>query len=366
MRRLGCLACALGVFLCAGTPVAAQFDVNAAFERINAPELDVPRMVLAFYYAWYRNAEVPSGSGRWAHWEGVLEEDQKIDSSTHYPKLGPYDSLDPELIAQHCAWAREAGIDGLIVSWWGSDCFEDRVLPPLLEACAASGLKVTIYYERVPQPQTVSATVTDLLAALELHADHPAWLRVEDRPVVFVYGRALNQIGLAGWTSVAAEVNRRYAPGVVLMGDQISRASARIFDGVHTYATAGALKDKDVGQVRAWAKSAYRDWVAIAERMGRISTVTVMPGFDNTRGREQGLKVERFSGRSYRTQWEAALRAEPDWVLITSWNEWHEGSEIEPSVEHGDEYISMTTRFAERFKKRPRRTKAPLEQQGVN
>jgi len=36
-----------------------------------------------------------------------------------------------------------------------------------------------------------------------------------------------------------------------------------------------------------------------------------------------------------------AIKADPDWVLITSWNEWHEGSEIEPSWEDGDAYLKL-------------------------
>jgi hypothetical protein len=44
--------------------------------------------------------------------------------------------------------------------------------------------------------------------------------------------------------------------------------------------------------------------------------------------------------------------------LITSWNEWHEGSEIEPSVEHGDRELRTTAEFAPKFKRLPPRTTA--------
>ena len=46
-------------------------------------------------------------------------------------------------------------------------------------------------------------------------------------------------------------------------------------------------------------------------------------------------------GQTYRVLWEEAIKADPDWVLITSWNEWHEGSEIEPSWEDGDVYVKL-------------------------
>jgi hypothetical protein len=47
--------------------------------------------------------------------------------------------------------------------------------------------------------------------------------------------------------------------------------------------------------------------------------------------------------------WEQAIAANPDWILVTSWNEWHEGSEIEPSLELGDRELKTTKQFARKF-----------------
>ena len=46
----------------------------------------------------------------------------------------------------------------------------------------------------------------------------------------------------------------------------------------------------------------------------------------------------------------AAMNARSDWVLITSFNEWHEGSEIEPSVEWGDRFIDSTRALSREFR----------------
>ncbi|HID22466.1 MAG TPA: hypothetical protein EYP14_08700, partial [Planctomycetaceae bacterium] len=117
----------------------------------------------------------------------------------------------------------------------------------------------------------------------------------------------------------------------------------------HTYNTAGALRDKDLQAAREWCRRSYRAWIEAAVTLGRISTVTVIPGYDDTKIRRPGLKVPRRDGALYRMQWEEAIAAQPDWVLITSWNEWHEGSEIEPSVEHGDQYLKLTAEYAKPF-----------------
>jgi glycoprotein endo-alpha-1,2-mannosidase len=48
-------------------------------------------------------------------------------------------------------------------------------------------------------------------------------------------------------------------------------------------------------------------------------------------------------------QWQEAIAAAPDYVLITSLNEWHEGSEIEASVEYGSRILDETVAFSRAF-----------------
>ncbi|MBS7635039.1 glycoside hydrolase family 99-like domain-containing protein [Candidatus Bathyarchaeota archaeon] len=66
--------------------------------------------------------------------------------------------------------------------------------------------------------------------------------------------------------------------------------------------------------------------------------------------REPGLAYPRRSGSTYTETWEAVYESNADWVSICSWNEWHEGSEIEPSLEHGDLYLNITAKNASSFK----------------
>jgi hypothetical protein len=43
-----------------------------------------------------------------------------------------------------------------------------------------------------------------------------------------------------------------------------------------------------------------------------------------------------------------------DYVLITSWNEWHEGTEVEPSIEYGSRILDDTAAFSREFLARQR------------
>ncbi len=361
MKRFVCFCIvAAALSLVALGSVAWSEDAVAALAHpAEARCDDVPRKVLAFYYPWYGNPAVADGSGRWSHWSDVEEDRGRIGSSTHYPALGPYDSHAPKLIAQHATWSKQAGVDGWIVSWWGHGSFSDQALVRILAGAQPAGIEVTVYYETIPRPQTAESAAADISRLLDLYADHPAWLRVAGKPVLFIYGRAVGQIGVEGWLRVIDLVRQKRPGGVVFIGDQMSRAAAGAFDGIHTYNTAGALRDKDVSEVRHWARAQYAEWVKLARSAGRISTLTVIPGYDDTKIRKPGLAVPRYDGASYRCQWQEAIAADPDWILITSWNEWHEGSEIEPSREHGTQYLELTRELATQFKAAPRKKRPP-------
>ena len=107
---------ALVIAVAQASPTSAQVDLKVVAARARVRYGDVPRQVLAFYYPWY-SAET---------WRDVDVTKHTISNVAHFPVAGPYESHAPKLIARHCAWARQAGIDGWIVSWWGHGTPTDR------------------------------------------------------------------------------------------------------------------------------------------------------------------------------------------------------------------------------------------------
>ncbi|MBI1792153.1 MAG: glycoside hydrolase family 99-like domain-containing protein [Acidobacteria bacterium] len=312
------------------------------------------RQVLAFYYGWYGN---PGTSGKWVHWKDVNEAKKDIGGSTNYPRLGPYDSHDPKVIEEHCRLAKAAGITGFIMTWWSQGDFHDQGLPLMLDTAQKHGLKIMAYFETIhpPKEPTPEGAASGVLYILEKYGKHPAWLKENGKPVLFIYGRAVGQIKVDKWERALALANQRYAGGAVFIGDQISERAARIFDGIHTYNPTGKTAGKSVREIQEWARAAYPRWVKTAG--DRIACVTIIPGYDDTEvGRPAPRpNTDRHQGETYKALWKEAIAAKPDWVLITSWNEWHEGSEIEPSVENGEREWKTTRQFAPKFAKKPAR-----------
>jgi len=307
------------------------------------PRPAVPQEVLAFYYPWYGLADGPSGEMRvWDQYPPVRT-----------PLSGFYDSHDPAAVVRQIRDARAAGIDGFIVSWWGIDDFTDRALrQAVLPAAEQEGFTVTIYYENFGRSQ--EQIVQDFAYLIQEYGPSPAFLKVDGRPVLFIYRTVfvvdqsiweyvfqnLDAQGLACFC-VADGIDATYHPG-----DDQFRYIFDLFQGVHLYAPLGYLSDVYSPDYlsRLYASNALE-----AAVNGLLFAATVSPGFDNSSwapayGQDE-LIIDRKAGQLYRRTWDAALASNPHWILITSFNEWPEGTEIEPSQELGQQYAQLNKEF---------------------
>jgi hypothetical protein len=134
----------------------------------------------AFYYPWY---------GNWSHWP-------PNGNITNHPLLGFYDSNNETLIKKHIDMAKEAGIDGFIVSWWGINSFEDNATLHIKNVCERNNFTFTIYYENT---SSVNQTINDLEYILNNYASSGAWFKIDGRPVIYVYERARNNLIPKAW-----------------------------------------------------------------------------------------------------------------------------------------------------------------------
>ena len=68
-----------------------------------------------------------------------------------------------------------------------------------------------------------------------------------------------------------------------------------------------------------------------AHARGLLCAPSVGPGYDAQRATGDLRVKPRRDGRTYDSMWQAAIRAGADRITITSFNEWHEGTQIEPA-----------------------------------
>jgi hypothetical protein len=59
--------------------------------------------------------------------------------------------------------------------------------------------------------------------------------------------------------------------------------------------------------------------------------------------------VDRCDGETYRWRWSQAIDSGFPVIIIPTWNDWMEGTIIEPSVEFGTKYLDITRDYAAKF-----------------
>lgn len=289
------------------------------------PRTDFGKRVLAFYYGWYGTPTGPAKT--WLHWD----QGRADRSSAQTPQLGYYDSADPKIIAQHVTWAKQAGLQGFVLSWWRKYPHQEAVLRALLAEAARQGdFTISLYLETAATPAELRAQVQDILVQ---YGQHAAFQRVLGRPVLFLYTRIMQDLDHRGLRTALHGL-----PGFYV-GDLLQPSTLDVLDGAHTYVSASVPNKY---------QQELRETLFAARLTDRLAIATVMPGYDDTHVRKPGGIDHRLAGRFYDGEW--AMAAMADWVLLTSFNEWHEGSEIEPSVEFGNQYLEATRRWITRWR----------------
>jgi glycoprotein endo-alpha-1,2-mannosidase len=180
------------------------------------------------------------------------------------------------------------------------------------------------------------------------YGQHPAYYRLNGKPVIVIW--ASNTVPLATWQRIFTNLRTRGLDALhIAMGYNPEVLSE--FDGLHEYGVSGYYR---LGALYQYAAKQVRGYSLLyPDATPKIWIATLQPGFDErTLPDRKGFYWERRNGDSYRYTFEAAMKSDPDWLFITSWNEWWEHTYIEPSVRYGDFYLRLTKEFADAWKKR--------------
>ena len=328
-----------------------------------------PRQYLvgAYYYLWF-----PYNFREKGYLRGFLNPLQT-------PILGIYNSSDPAVAEQHIAWCSRYGIDFLVIDWWPSRPQRNQALEEgFLRAANIGDIRWCIFYETqalgvdratgtiIWTEEKIDRFISDLLGFSSTYFTHPGYLKIDGRPVIFLY---LTR-NFRGKTRAAIERARaalcERGCDLFIIGDEVfwrvtaageedtssdwtgtpQRSRIELFDGITTYNIYETRKSEHGGYAAGsqYLPEVEEIYTRYREACGEevVFIPNVIPGYNDRplRRRREHYVIPRQwdhggpSGSLFSVLFNrlglAYADPEVSMIMITSWNEWNEDTAIEP------------------------------------
>ena len=323
----------------AGAALLASLLVTITLHASQRPQ------VMAHYMPWYSTKEV---SGHWGwHWtmnkfdpEKKLPDGRREAASHDYPLIGLYDSGDPHALECQVQLMKLAGIDGVIVDWYGIRKHNDYApvhanTQKLISVIKRAGLKFAICYE--------DQSIKHMVAG--------GALKKED---ALSHGREVMRWMNENWFRDEAYLKVDGAPLLLVFGPQYFEEPAQwreLFSGLslqprlhvlpHLMKKAGTDRKYGWPPVHGGKEVKPRDWRASLDRLysgGSVADSVVgvaFPGFRDIYA-EAGLHdsyghIAENNGATFRETFDRAMASGTKVVQIATWNDYGEGTVIEPT-----------------------------------
>jgi hypothetical protein len=269
-------------------PTAPPTATASPSSAPSGPPTSADPMRAAFYYPWFPEA-----------WN-----QSRMDPYTHYhPSAGFYDGGNSAVVEAQIAAMQYARIGVGIASWWGQGSSTDGKMSMLLSTAAGTGFKWSIYYEPEGTTDPSATQIASDMAYINSHyGSNPSFYRIDGRPVIFVYAQPADGCGMAArW----AQANASHADYVVL----------KVFAGY----------TKCASQPDQW----HQYSPAVAEDNQAGHSFSISPGFWLATG---SVRLARDPTRWQQEVRDMVASGEP-WQLVTTFNEWGEGTAVESATE---------------------------------
>lgn len=331
--------CAISVSVSDG-----EFSDEYTFDvLVRDPDETGDLTVGVYYYPWYGGSDF--------HGRRYLRE-YLVPVQT--PELGEYNDRESLVISQHLEWCEYAGIGLWVSSWWGPGKMEDVTIKDyILKHPDLGDMKIALFYEtsgRMADFTDLTNVRSDIEYMAENYFGHPNYYTIDGRPVLFIYltrvlsGKGVLEETLELMRDAAGDAGfDLYVVGDHVFGqppsstDQIALLDA--ITNYDVYGSSGANMYATQTKVDNYY-TAQAGWRLKAQAAGTAFIPAASPGFNDTGVRDghvplsRKLTVNDEFGSLFKAMVDKAVTlvdpASNNLFLVTSWNEWHEDTQIEP------------------------------------
>ncbi|HEY3328533.1 MAG TPA: endo-1,3-alpha-glucanase family glycosylhydrolase [Capsulimonadaceae bacterium] len=327
--------------------LAAALSPSNAAEKWNMTG-PAPHLV-AHYIPWFSFGD----STGWQGWTRSINS-AKHDAKNHlpdgkrdiasvcYPLIGPYSSTDHAVVRYHLATMKAAGIQGVFIDYQAEERVKERTQVVFDEA-AKLDMKVTICYEEKTNfiwptfrnPSTREAAIQygldDMKYIATKYATQPAFMRCNGQPMMFIWnGGGSGKLGpnyYTGdeWKSILAQMPEKFVFGRGGLDPAWSAAFDFRYSWVSPYASANFGFDRGAAKL-------------IGDGKAKFFISSMCPGFNDSPVWGWGVGpriVERKGLSMLRATFDEAIKGNPEVIQLVTWNDFNEGTVIEPTREAG-------------------------------
>ena len=323
------------------TPVATPSTTTASGAGIN--HLGTERVVIADYMMWY-DPSTFDGNKTW-----------------DVPSAGAYNSDDFGTIQRHVSQAQQACLDGFTPHWYGpQDSRTTNNFNKLLQASAGTNLRHAIVIQTNIVPGATEQMIIDAIKHVMNNWSGSAnYLKLGGKPLIIFTDMprpwGSDAAALAGWTRIRAAADPSRT--TIWMAEGLVTTFNPLFDGLYAY----RIDHRDFPQ--SWLKQSR--WSSALRSVERSSSTplyfadTIAAGFDDTksvnapgdlRSDAPHFSRDRRNGQYYRDTFSVVTKTGGDFLFVKSFNEWIEGTEIEPGKSYGDLYLNLTCELANKYR----------------
>src|SRR5258706_5360958 len=334
----------------ANTPLPVNLEIQPVLQKKYRP------LIMVHYMPWY---QTPTISGAWGwHWTmdhfnpNLKDENGKQDIASHYhPLTGAYDSSDKDVLEYQVLLMKISGVDGVIVDWYGMEDFWDygtinASTHKLFEHIEQAGLLFAISYEdrtikhmldngypKVQDKYAYGQTVMKYLQENWFTKD--SYLKTSRRPVLLTFGNPPFFSSNSDWVKLFSTLPIQ--PVLINEDTRIGPIAASSYPWPPMYLA------RDDGKVSRIELESYLDRSYHTVAGSDYVVAGAFPGFHDIY-KEAGVGssygyLDASNGDTFEFTFQKALKINPDVIQIVTWNDYGEGTMVEPTLETGYQYL---------------------------